>query len=193
MPDREMLRRASEGDAGAWQALLDRHGPYALDLAQALLRRAGASGIQPEDLLQEVWTALLSDGGRGLKALDAQRGLRPYLTVMVMNAVRKHLRESGRRRAREQAHPALPPVGAPDEPLLQAESAEAMEAALSRLAPEEVLLLRWIYWDGLSYEQAARLAAIPPNSLGPLLSRLRERLGAILKSEKDARDRPVTG
>ena len=160
-----------------WQSILDAHGPAMLGLARSLLRHSRSDGIQPEDLVQEVWTALLSDGGRVLKTLDA-RGPGPYLSVCVANAVRKHRR--GLRRP-----PARLPIVV--DPLHRMEQAEALERAMATLDPGEALVLRWIYWEGLSYAQAARLAGIRENSVGPLLSRARESLRRRLESERPAR------
>lgn len=161
-----------------WHDLLQSHGHAMLGLARSLLRHARLDGIQPEDLVQEVWTALLSDGGRALGAIDA-RGPGPYLSVCVANAVRKHRR--GRRRQPER----LPGF---EDPLLRMERAETVERAMSALEPEEALILRWIYWEGLSYARAARLAGIRENSVGPLLSRAREHLRRALESGKPARE-----
>ena len=76
-------------------------------------------------------------------------------------------------------YPAVPE--APDEPWLREEQAEVLGKALERLEAPERLLLRLIYWDGVSYEQAARVTGIPANSIGSMLSRARSRLRALLE------------
>lgn len=180
-----LLLSAADGDAGAWRRLLELHGPFALNLARARLRRS--PGIQPEDLVQEVWASLLADGASSLRRIDPALGLRSYLGAAVVNAARRHLKRSGRREVVEAGRRRASPE-APDEPLLRLESAEALETALSKLEPEDRLLLRWIYWDGRSYEEVARMSGIGLNSLGPTLSRVRARLEAALKRKKDARE-----
>ena len=159
-------------DEHAWRAFLDLHSPFVLALARDRLRRAGADGIQAEDLAQEVWTGLLAGGWETLG------DPRSYLAVAVLNAFRKHLRENRRRRAREQARPI------PEAPSWRPEEAEE---ALRLLPPEDRLLLRWIYWDALSYADVARLSGMKENSVGPALSHAREKLKAVLEKEKAAR------
>ena len=178
-------------DAGAWQALLDRHAPFALALARDRLRRSGAGGIQPEDLVQGVWVELLKEGA--LARIDPALGLRSYLAVSVIRAVHRHLRTVSRRRAREEARPVPPAPEAPDEPLLRTERDAEVEEALLVLAPEDRLLLRWIYWDGLSYAEVAEISSIRESSVGPLLSRVRERFREAFKRKKAARDPAPSG
>ena len=182
MPDdRELLERARYGDAEAWKALLDLHGPFALGLAESALRRTGAEGILPEDLVQEAWTGLLSGGWAHIE------DLRSYLAATLLNAARRHRRSSARRRTREMAAPQRPEGEPADALLLRAERAEEMEEALSSLEPGDGLLLRWAYWDGLSYGEIARLAGLGENSVGPALSRSRDRFREALDRKKAAR------
>ena len=152
------------------------HGPYLLGLARDYLRRSGAPVAEAEEALQDVWVTLLEDGGRRLESIDPERGARPYLAAAVLNAVRMRLRSGGRRAIRESVRPLAASPETPDEAFLRRESARNLESALARLEPEDQLLLRWTYWEGLTYAQAASLAGVKENSLGPLLSRARERL-----------------
>ena len=51
---------------------------------------------------------------------------------------------------------------------------------------DDRLILRWHYWDGLSYAEVSRLSGLRENSEGPALSRARGRLKEILdKGEKE--------
>ena len=193
MPDeRSLLDRAADGDAEAWREVLELHGPFALGLARDSLRRSGARGVQGEDLVQEIWIALLANGGRNLRGIDPAVGLRGYLAASVIHAVRHNLKSSSARRRREETHPPASPTEAPDEPLLRTEREEAVEAALADLDPEDSLLLRWIYWDRKPYARISRLAGIPENNIGPTLGRARERLRRALERKKDVREGPIT-
>ena len=175
----------------AWRENLEHHGPYALGLARQALRQGGMDGSLAEDVVQEVWAALLADGGRRLRAIDPARGSRPYLSAAVLNAARTRLREGGRRAARERDHAARPASpDAPEEPLIRAETAEGLERALALLDPEERLLLRWIYWDSATYAEAAALMGVEASSVGPLLTRARERLRLALAGNPEI---PVRG
>ena len=179
----ELLQRAAEGDGEAWREILRLHVPYTLGLVRGRLRRTGSHGIDAEDLLQEVWAALLANGGRNLAGIDPALGLRPYLAASVLRAARRHLSSSSSRRAREEARPRAPSSEAPDEPLLRTERAGEVETALASLQPRDRLLLRCIYFDGLSFATAARMAGVKESGLGSLLLRARERFREAFERE----------
>ena len=174
--DQRLLEDCLAGRAGAWERLLSAHGAFALGLAGERLRRAGYGVAEAEEVVQEVWVAFLEHGGRRLLGVDASRGFRPYLAAAVLNAARAWLRGRERRRMREAAlSPSLSP-DVPEEPLLKAESQDRLTRAFSGMAPDDQLLLRWVYWEGLSYAQVARLRGLQENSIGSLLTRARKRL-----------------
>lgn len=152
------------------------HGEYALRLARARLRRSPLGEDAAEDVVQEVWTSLLSGT---LERIDPARGLRPYLSVMILNAVRQRLRSEARRGAREAAY-ARPEA-------FRGERGEDLEPALARLEPGERAALRWVYWEGLSHAAAARICGVSPGALASTLGRAREKLRRLLgDSEKPA-------
>jgi RNA polymerase sigma-70 factor (ECF subfamily) len=178
--DARILALAAAGDAQAWTELLGRHAAFAHALAARRLRRAGYGPAEAEEVVQQVWVWLLRNAA-GVRL--EQEGLRPYLAVAVLNAVRTWLRAESRRAAREISHPLPPAPGTPEDPLLDAERAAGIGKALSCLEEEDQLLIRWVYWGGLSYPQVARLLRIPENSVGPRLTRVRERVKGILGGE----------
>lgn len=155
--------------------LLSRHEAFALRLARERLRGSGAP-FEAEDIVQEVWAALLEEGA---KRLDPA-GFRPYLAAAVLNTARLRLRAWGRAAVRDRDHARL---RSREDPLFLKETSEEVSAAMARLPWRQQLLLRWIYWDGMSYAQAASLARIPENSVGPALSAAREELKKALRMD----------
>lgn len=188
MPDEgELLDRACDGDSAAWAGILELHAPHVLGIARDRLKRSGADPSLAEDIVQEVWVALLAGGGRNLRGIDPALGMRGYLSASAIRAVHRHLKSSSSRRVREEGH-ALPPApGVPEEPLLRAEKIQEVETALASLEPEERVILRWTYWEGLSYAQAGRLAGLKESSVGPALTRAREKFKEALERNKTAR------
>jgi RNA polymerase sigma factor (sigma-70 family) len=53
-------------------------------------------------------------------------------------------------------------------------------SAIERLPARDALLVRLVYLDGATYEEAAALLAVPVNSVSPWLVRAKERLRALL-------------
>lgn len=158
MTDAELVRRCREGNPDAWQALLERHGGFLM----RLLERRGA--LDPEALLQDLWTALLEDSARRLGNWDASRPLRPYLGAIALNLCRRQKVLKG--------------VGVPDLPSAEPGPAERVQAqeALERLAPRERLAWMLVEADGWSYVEAGKLLGIGPGGVGALLTRIRKKL-----------------
>ena len=61
------------------------------------------------------------------------------------------------------------------------EELAALRQGLERLEPAERALLEGAYLEGLSYRDLAFRSGIAPGSVGPLLSRAKQRLAEILK------------
>ena len=156
------------------------HASFLTSLVRSRLRRASASALQAEDIVQEVFASFLDEGGRRLEAVDPS-GLKAYLAAAVLNTARLRLRALSRGAVRERRHPLRKSPEAPDEPLLRREREEALASALARLPWEQQLLLNWVYWQGLTYSRVAVLAGLSPNSVGSALQRARERLAEELK------------
>ena len=172
--EHDLLVRAQGGDPRAWDRLLELHGPYVLGLASNLMRRAGCGPAEADEVVQEVWLALLREDVRGLRGIDPARGMKPYLSTAVLNASRRWLRTRGRRRERDLS--AVPPSRSPEAPdaaFLEREEASRLARILETLPSRERLILGWVYWEGLSYAQVASLLGISPNAVGPLLTRAR--------------------
>ena len=116
--DAELLERGGRGDEAAWGALLERHGPFVLGVAVRRLKRAGFGRAEAEEVVQELWVALLRGAAR---AARLEGGLRPYLAVSVLNRARTWLRGRARDAARDRSHP-VHPEGVADDIYLHRES-----------------------------------------------------------------------
>jgi RNA polymerase sigma factor (sigma-70 family) len=91
------VRRAKRGDGSSLEWLIERFTPLLLAQARYRLSPALAAHVDPEDLVQEVWTVALS----GLPALGMRDGretpvllrfLSTTLLYRVANLTRKHIR-----------------------------------------------------------------------------------------------------
>jgi RNA polymerase sigma-70 factor, ECF subfamily len=168
---RRMIASAQAGDAGGYEALLQR---YATRLYGYFLRATGRHH-EAEDLLGELVLRLV----RQLKKYDHRGRFEPWLFRIAANLVR-----DWRRRQRTRPQPASLDVAeaggsawvdrlasggrAPDAALLAAEAAERLAAAMERLEEptREVILLR--HFGQLSFAEIAGLLDCP---LGTVLAR----------------------
>lgn len=188
MEDRELIARCIAGEAAAWEELVRRH----VDLLSHTVRGslgAAAGPAEVEDVLQALFLRLWDDGRRRLRGFEGRCRLSTWLA-----ACARRLAIDRRRRRREipsgagedgRSEDASPPsllaeLRAPGPGPEEAALAGEVEGALRRLPERDRLLLRLVYWDGASYEEAARFLGAPPNSVSPWIVRAKERLKVIL-------------
>jgi RNA polymerase sigma-70 factor (ECF subfamily) len=168
--DGELMRRWQEGDAGAFECLVRRRQG---SVARLLARLAGPAAAP--DLCQEVFLRLYHAGPR----YREERAFSTWLYRIVLNVAR----DAGRRRRREPGplanHEPLDHA-APADAACRREAVELVTRALAELPGplRQALVLR--HYEGLSFEQMARLTGTPASTLksrfAAALGRLRVRL-----------------
>ena len=175
------------GRASPW--LVDRLSPLLLAQARHRLPARFDLGIEPEDLVHDVWAVAL----RALPTLEPRgtRGtpaLLRFLSTTLLHKVNERLRGEARRRRRgtdsEGAAPGLDDLPADTVGVigrvLRSEEAEAVRAALAGLSEKdhEVVVLRGI--EGHGCERVGQLTGLSPNAVSlrwnRALKRLREAL-----------------
>ena len=174
--DRELLRRASEGDQAAFRELLGRHARYLYGIAHSLTRNPADA----EDLVQETWIGAIRSTFRG------EASVRTWLVSILVRQVAT-LRRSKRRSkwrlvlpwfsgrdaesdSSPEAEPAVPPATSGSEARMD------LSRMLETLSPEhrEVIVLREL--EGLSYEEMAVTLGVPRGTVESRLHRAREQL-----------------
>jgi RNA polymerase sigma-70 factor (ECF subfamily) len=167
--DAELMRRWQGGDGTAFEALVRRwQGP----VGRLLARLAGPSSAA--DLAQEVFLRVYTAGGR----YREEGAFSTWIYRIVLNVAR----DAGRRRRDHAALGDREPLdlAAPHDAACRREAAALVGRALAELpeALREVLVLR--HYEGLNFEQIARLTGVPASTLksrfAVALSRLRVRL-----------------
>jgi RNA polymerase sigma-70 factor (ECF subfamily) len=176
--DAELMERWQRGDAGAFEALVQR---WQQPVASLLGRLMGAA-LAP-DLCQEVFLRLFHAARRYRES----GAFRTWLYRIVLNVAR----DAGRRQRRETAR--LHAVAAlweqevavngqgPADVVCQKEAVQVLSRALAELPQplREVLVLR--HYEGLKFEQIARLTGTPASTLKSRFSVALERLRARLQ------------
>ncbi len=172
--DEDLVRLSAEGDRGAFEALVVRHGEALFRFAS----RTCGSERDGEDALQDGLLA----AWRGAGTFRGEASARAWLYQVVVHACRRHRR----RRAGEPAHhdgveaaEALPSnhPGAEDR-VASAQMAAVLERALAAMDDEarDVLLLRDV--EGLTGEEAAAALGIGLAAMKSRLHRARLELKA---------------
>jgi RNA polymerase sigma-70 factor (ECF subfamily) len=160
--DEELVLTAADGDASAFEALVQRYAGLVL----AVVERGVGDHHRALDLTQEVWIKV----HRALGTFRADGIFRPWLFSIAFNHVRDDQRKAGRRPVTylEEASPAgLPPEL--DDPNERHDERTQIEAALARVAEPYRSAIHLVDVMGLTYEEAGQTSSC---AVGTMKSRV---------------------
>lgn len=164
--DRELVRRAREGDQAAFGALIRRHQRRIFGLGVRLL------GTVPdaEDLVQETFLR----AWRALDRFDEERPLAPWLVRIATNRALNVLDTRSRRRSEELTDAVRWDGPSPEEDFERARLREDVMSALQTLPDDQRTILVLRAHDGLSYREIAETLDVPIGTVMSRLARARE-------------------
>lgn len=176
MDEAEAIRRARQGDAGAFRWLVERDGDLVRRTAYLLVYDAGLA----EDLAQEAFLS----AWQGLRGFRTATGFRPWVLRILMNKVSSHRRKRRLGLALDRLRPGREPADPAPDPstlALRSEDRRELAAAVETLPPgwKRMVVLR--YYSGLSVPEVAVVLGVAEGTvksgLHRALGRLREALG----------------
>jgi RNA polymerase sigma-70 factor, ECF subfamily len=175
--DRSLIQRCLTKEPGAWKDFVDRYAGLFVRVVQhtAHSRSVPITGDDADDLCSDVFVTLLANDFAVLRNFRGKSSLATYLSVIARRVV---VKEMIRRRFSE----AMGHVRAHHDSLEQAEAEpridqrELIQQMLDGLPDLEAEIVRQFHLDGRSYSDISRSLSIPENSIGPTLSRAREKL-----------------
>jgi len=126
-----------------------------------------------EDFCADVFTAIVSDDYAVLRRFRGQSSLATYLTVIARRVVVRRLRRN--RSASRLMDPAADVAQAGDGQA-RIEKREEVDELMSKLDPDEAEIVRLYHLEGKSYREISDHVGMPENSVGPLLSRARQKM-----------------
>lgn len=170
------VARLLAGDSAAWREFVRLAAPRLRAIVGRALVPAGRGADVP-DVLQDVFSRLCRDDFRLLRTFDLQRGkLSPWLAVLTARAAVDHLRKY-------RAAPAsLDAIPEPTAPPAVGQSGLSLPAEL--LSPQQELILRLCYEDGLEVAEIAELLRTQPQTVRAQRHKALERLRALLAARK---------
>jgi RNA polymerase sigma-70 factor (ECF subfamily) len=209
--DHELVKRLREGDEGAFAELIDSYGATMLRVAQMYVRDRATA----EEVVQETWLAVLN----GIDRFEERSSLKTWLFRILTNRAKTRGERDGRMvpfsslagasleedepsvdpdrfLGPDSPHPgawAAPPVGWPQDRLLERETLGVIEMAIDQLpeAQREVILLRDV--DGWEPMEVSDVLGITDGNQRVLLHRARSKVRAALETYLDpeiAEERP---
>ena len=166
----ELVRRAGEGDAEAWRALVARYSR----LLCAIARSYGLSGADADDVMQTTWLRLVER----LTLLRDPARAGAWLAVTARRESMATLRRLGRERPLKGTGPS---VTGPHHVVFGRDLAASVGAALETIPPRcRDLLELFAASPRLSYAEISAALEMPVGSVGPTrarcLTHLRRRL-----------------
>ena len=169
-----LVARATEGDEGAWDEIVDRYAP----LVWSICARYRLSAADIEDVGQTIWTGLVKELGK----LREPAALPGWLSTTTRRECLRLVKESQRYEpfGAEPEDSLLAAEAASDlveEEVLKAERHARLRAALAELPEESRRLLTLLASDPpLSYAEIGARLGMPPGSIGPTRGRCLDRL-----------------
>ncbi|XZE21894.1 RNA polymerase sigma factor [Pirellulaceae bacterium SH449] len=179
--DRDLLERCLNRSPDAWKDFSDRF----LGLILHVVNQTSTSRnlqITPEsrdDLVAEVFLCLLDRDFATLRRFRGQSSLATYLTVVARRIIIRRLAQL--RIPASLSDQDLASLESPSPQSLSMETLslddrETLENSLQKLSNDEARAIRMFHLEGRSYQEISSETGIPPHSLGPFLSRAREKM-----------------
>lgn len=180
--DRALLQRCLNRETGAWNDFVDHYLGLIYHVVHhtSHLRSVPLGPEDIEDVAAEVLLQLVEGNYAALRQFRGQSSLATYLTVIarricihVLNRRSGGPEEPAAGDGRKRAEPARE---APPKVQVGLESLEEVQHLMSKLPSRERQVVRLFYLEGRSYEEISTALQIPVNSIGPILTRARQKM-----------------
>ncbi len=180
--DRSLLKNCLDREPGAWKEFVDRFASVFVHVIQhtAQLRSVQLSAHDIDDLAADIFLALVANDFDVLRRFRGESSLATYLSVIARRIV---VHEITRQRMAEamghvKAHGAtLDQAHAGEfDGSMRIENRELVDRMLEGLIETESSIVRLFHLEGRSYREISAGLGVPENSIGPTLSRAREKL-----------------
>lgn len=167
--DLELIQRCLSRDRQAWESLVDRSLRIVIQVVRHTARSRGItiSGSDQDDLVAEVFLELCNNDFATLRRFRGGSSFSTYLTVIARRVIVRNLVKRPHLTPSQLAIPESEPA---------TNSLAELTELLERLSQTEATLVRLHHLEGKTYQEISRQIGIPENSIGPTLSRAREKM-----------------
>jgi len=179
--DLSLLKRCLGQEPGAWKDFVDRYLGLFIHVLQhtAHSRSVTLTPDDIDDLCADIFLAILTGDFAILRRFRGQSSLATYLTVIARRIAVRAI--AGRRQAEAMGHvrshvplELLPTTSPP--PHTRLDNQDLVQRMMIGLPAHEAEIIRRFHLAGNSYGEISQALGIPENSVGPTLTRARERL-----------------
>jgi RNA polymerase sigma-70 factor (ECF subfamily) len=175
----DLAGRFAAGEAGAFDAAVERFSPRVARLAQRLLGWRDGGGISVEDVVQDVFVAAL----RKRRSIRGKGNLWPWLATITVNRCRSHGRRARlwRRWFHRQAEPSTVRVSpSADRLSAQAETCQRVRDAVEKLSTKDREVVVLYHLEELSVAEIVAILGTSRGAIDVRLHRARKRLAELL-------------
>ena len=178
--DRNLLDRCLARKPRAWEDFVDRFMGLVVHVTNhsAQCRSIRLTPEDREDLCSEVFLAIIKNDYAVLRNFRRQSSLATYLTVIARRVVVRELltRKAASRLTAPASETAAASAGSGNHEEHRVEDREEVERLLEELDGREADVVRMYHLEGKSYQEISSAVGVPENSVGPTLSRAREKM-----------------
>ena len=179
--DRNLLERCLQRKPRAWEDFVDRFMGLVIHVVNhsAQARSVRLSPEDRDDLCGDVFLHIIKDDLALLRHFRGQSSLATYLTVVARRIVVKELlqRKStaplGDGSVKQAAQTVADPQPPPEQRI---GNREEVERLLEGLQDSESQIVRMYHLEGKSYQEISKAMGVAENSIGPILSRARNKM-----------------
>lgn len=176
--DRNLIQRCLTHEPGAWKDFVDRFAGLFVHVIQhtAHARSVPISNEDVDDFCSDILLVILDNDYALLRKFRGDASLATYLSVIARRVV---VREMTQRRMSEalghvKVHHESVDSAVPD--VSRIENRDLVTQMLDGLPDLEAIIVKQFHLEGKSYQEISRELKIPENSIGPMLTRAREKL-----------------
>ena len=178
--DRQLLQRCLDQAPRAWEDFVDRFLGLVTHVANhvALTRGESIDQATRDDLVADVFLAIIADDFAVLRRFRRNCSLATYLTVVARRVIVRRLitMKRGSAMGGNANGGQAPQAQAQAQATPRIENREEVQRLLHRLDPKEANVVRMYHLEGKSYEEIGQVVGMSANSIGPLLSRARDKM-----------------
>lgn len=174
--DRGLLERCLARAPRAWEDFVDRYMGLFVHVINhtAQARSVRLTQQDRDDLCAEVFVAVIREDFALLRHFRGQSSLATYLTVVARRVVvREMMRQKSPTRLGDLASEHMAAAGEVEQRLADREEVTRL---LGLLDGDEAQVVRLYHLEGKSYQEIGATVGMPENSVGPTLSRARQKL-----------------
>ncbi|KAA1259232.1 RNA polymerase sigma factor SigX [Rubripirellula obstinata] len=174
--DRLLLQRCLDSAPRAWEDFIDRFLGLVVHVANhtATTRGLSLDTATRDDLVAEVFLALVREDFAVLRRFRRNCSLATYLTVISRRIIVRRMIQARRGQLATRVDEAAESES--NSVPQRMEDREEVQQLMLRLDDKEANVVRMFHLEGKTYQEISQATGISENSVGPVLSRAREKM-----------------